>query len=335
MNNKFLAGLATSLTLGLVSCQASEVEIKADVCNANLVVLGTAQDAGKPQIGNSADPAWRDSSLIRTASSIALVNRDTATYSLFDVTPDVKYQMHMLEISSEVEGLKLGEIFLTHGHMGHYLGLAQFGREAMGAKGVPVYAMPKMQNFLENNGPWDLLVKLNNIKIKPLADETAVKISNTISITPFTVPHRGEYTETVGYRIQGATKTAVYIPDIDSWEQWNPQWYHDIDTKTNTQQNVLFSPLEFIIAENDYLLLDGSFYSGDELPGRDMSKIPHPTITHTMEMLKSLDIPSRAKIRFIHLNHSNPALDQNTNAYEDIEKAGYKLAREGERICLD
>ena len=324
MKNKILTGLATGLTLGLASCQASDVEIKADVCNANLVVLGTAQDAGKPQIGNSDDPAWRDSTLIRTASSIALVNRQAATYSLFDATPDVKFQMHMLEISSEVasiegERLKLGEIFLTHGHMGHYLGLAQFGREAMGAKSIPVYAMPKMQSFLENNGPWDLLVKLDNIEIKPLADQTSIKINETISITPFTVPHRGEYTETVGYRIQGASKSAVYIPDIDSWEQWDAA-----GTK-----------LEDVIAANDYLLLDGTFYSGDELPGRDMTKIPHPTIVHTMERLKTLSPAARTKIRFIHLNHSNPAHDKATNAYEDIEKAGYKVARAGERICLD
>ncbi len=323
MNNKLLTcltvGVSAIVALGLASCEASKTEIKTDVCNANLVVLGTAQDAGKPQIGNSADPAWRDSTLIRTASSIALVNRDTATYSLFDATPDVKYQMHMLEVSSEVEGLKLGEIFLTHGHMGHYLGLAQFGREAMGAKNVPVYAMPKMRSFLENNGPWDLLVKLGNININSLTDGIPVKFGDTISVTPFTVPHRGEYTETVGYRIQSASKSAVYIPDIDSWEAWA-----DAGTK-----------LTDIIAANDYLLFDGTFYSGDELPGRDMRKIPHPTITHTMEMLKTLDTASRAKIRFIHLNHTNPALDPNTNAYEDIEKAGYKLAREGERICLD
>ncbi|MCF6221927.1 MAG: MBL fold metallo-hydrolase [Robiginitomaculum sp.] len=323
MNNKLLtcltAGLSAFLTFGLASCEASKTEIKADVCNANLVVLGTAQDAGKPQIGNSADPAWRDSTLIRTASSIALVNRNTATYSLFDATPDVKYQMHMLEISSEIEGLTLGEIFLTHGHMGHYLGLAQFGREAMGAKSIPVYAMPKMQTFLENNGPWDLLAQLKNIEIKSLSDGAKIKFGDNISVTPFTVPHRGEYTETIGYHIQGVGKSAVYIPDIDSWEQWA-----EAGTK-----------LTDIIAANDYLLIDGTFYNGDELPGRDMSKIPHPTITHTMEILKSLDIPSRAKIRFIHLNHSNPALDQNTNAYEDIEKAGYKLARAGERICLD
>ncbi len=319
MNNKFLAGLAMCSAVGLMSCEASQAPIKADVCNAILVVLGTAQDAGKPQIGNSADPAWRDSSLIRTASSIAVVNRAAATYSLFDATPDVKFQMHMLEVSSTVEGLKLGEIFLTHGHMGHYLGLAQFGREAMGAKGISVYAMPRMQSFLENNGPWDLLIKLNNIEINPLSDKTTIQISDNITVTPFLVPHRGEYTETVGYRIQGASKSAVYIPDIDSWEQWE-----EAGTK-----------LTDIIDANDYLLIDGTFYSGDELPGRDMSKIPHPTISHTMEMLKILPPASRAKIRFTHLNHSNPAHDKITHAYEDIEKAGYKIAREGERICLD
>ena len=323
MRNNVLAGLAVFGTIGLTSilasCQASQVEIKADVCQANLVVLGTAQDAGKPQIGNSTDPAWRDSSLIRTASSVALINREAATYSLFDATPDVKFQMHMLETSSEVEGLALGEIFLTHGHMGHYLGLAQFGREAMGAKNIPVYAMPKMQGFLENNGPWDLLVKLKNIDIKSLANQTSVAINSSIKITPFLVPHRGEYTETVGYRIQGAGKSVIFLPDIDSWEEWQASG----------------AELTDIITANDYIFIDGTFYSGDELPGRDMSKIPHPTMVHTMEMLKKLDPASRAKIHFIHLNHSNPAGDPTTGAFEDVEKAGYKIARAGERFCLD
>ena len=115
------------------------------------------------------------------------------------------------------------------------------------------------------------------------------------------------------------TKSAIYIPDIDSWEQWD----------------ALGTKLEDIITVNDYLLIDGTFYSGDELPGRDMSKIPHPTIVHTMEMLKTLDLASRAKVYFTHLNHSNPAHDKNTNAYEDIENVGYKLARASARICLD
>ena len=33
---------------------------------------------------------------------------------------------------------QLGGVLLTHLHMGHYLGLIQFGREAMDLKGVKV-----------------------------------------------------------------------------------------------------------------------------------------------------------------------------------------------------
>lgn len=318
MTLKFTLNMAIGLVIGLSACQEKQDLVKAETCNTNLFVLGTAQDAGKPQIGHSEDPAWQNAGLIRTASSLGLVDRQTASYTLFDASPDVKFQIYALENYSAVSNIKLEGIFLTHGHMGHYLGLAQFGREAMGAKSVPVYAMPKMQSFLETNGPWDLLVKLNNIEIKPLTNQTPVPV-NGATVTPFLVPHRGEYTETVGFKIQGAGKSAIYLPDIDNWEQWE-----EMGTR-----------LEDVIADNDYLFIDGTFFSGDELPGRDMSKIPHPTITHTMERLKPLSSAERSKIFFTHLNHSNPAHDKHTNAYEDIEKAGYRVAQTGAKICLD
>lgn len=315
---KILRNMAIGLVIGLNSCQENRDINKAETCNTSLFVLGTAQDAGKPQIGHSEDPAWQDAALIRTASSLGLVDKQTSTFILFDATPDIKFQIYALENYSTLSNLQLNGIFLTHGHIGHYLGLAQFGREAMSAKAVPVYAMPKMKSFLETNGPWDLLVKLENIKINPLADQSPLSINGAI-ITPFLVPHRGEYTETVGYKIQGTSKSAIYLPDIDNWEQWE----------------AMGTRLEDIIAENDYVFIDGTFFSGDELPGRDMSKIPHPTITHTMERLESLSSAEQSKIFFTHLNHSNPAHDQHTNAYVDIEKAGYRLAQTGAKICLD
>ncbi|MCB0316049.1 MAG: pyrroloquinoline quinone biosynthesis protein PqqB, partial [Calditrichaeota bacterium] len=57
-------------------------------------------------------------------------------------------------------------IFLTHAHIGHYSGLTQLGREVIGAGGVPVYAMPRMETFLRSNGPWDQLVSLQNISLR-------------------------------------------------------------------------------------------------------------------------------------------------------------------------
>lgn len=311
-------GLVMGLATGLASCQQEQAKVRIETCSTALYILGTAQDAGKPQIGHSEDPAWQNPDLIRTASSLGLVDKDTGSYVLFDATPDIKFQMYALENYSAAQNLHLGGIFLTHGHMGHYLGLAQFGREAMGAKAIPVYAMPRMQNFLENNGPWDLLVKLKNIDIKPLTDGTSVTASGA-TITPFLVPHRGEYTETVGFRIQGAGKSAIYLPDIDNWQEWE----------------AMGTKLEDIIGANDYLFIDGTFYNGDELPGRDMSKIPHPTMVSTMEYLKTLGPRARSKVLFTHLNHSNPAHDKHTTAYEDVEKAGYRHAQAGGKFCLD
>jgi len=49
-------------------------------------------------------------------------------------------------------------------------------------------------------------------------------------------------------------------------------------------------------------LLDATFFSADELPGRDLSQISHPLATDTAEQLAGVD----CDVRLIHLNHSNP-----------------------------
>ena len=265
-----LTALLLTLSLGFASCTGPTAPAIDTSCQTSLYILGTGQDAGKPQIGVHNDPAWTDVATRALATSIAIVEKDTGARYLFDAAPEMKAQLYVLDQRTGGTGFRLDGIFLTHGHMGHYLGLAQLGREAMGAKSVPVYAMPRMAEFLETNGPWDQLVVLNNIDVNNLSDGADVQLSNTLNVTPFAVPHRGEYTETVGFRIQGKTKSAIYLPDIDSWEQWESQG----------------GSLETLISENDLLYLDGSFFSGDELPGRDMSKIPHPTIVHTMEKTK-------------------------------------------------
>ncbi len=288
-------------------------------CRLNLFVLGNAQDAGKPQIAHHTDPAWQNNGLSRLPSSIAIVDKTSGGRYLFDATPDIKRQLYNLDLLSGKTGFALDGIFITHAHIGHYLGLAQLGREAMGAKTIPVYTMPKMTRFLEQNAPWSQLVKLDNIALNLLRAGFAVSLANQLRVTPFLVPHRDEFAETVGFQIQGPGKSVLYLPDIDAWEQWNVMGTH----------------LEDLIAANDLLFLDGTFFSGNELPGRDMSTIPHPTITHTMNRLKNLRPADKMKIRFIHLNHSNPAHDKKSAAYKMIRTAGFLVAQESEHHCLD
>ncbi len=281
-------------------------------------VLGIAQDAGYPQANCYAAHclrAWRDKNLRRTTSSIALVDEPSMSKYLFDATPDVREQLYQLHLAAPDPEFSLRGVFLTHAHIGHYTGLMHFGREASSTRAMPVYVMPRMHGFLSNNGPWDQLVRLGNIRLEALDDGHPVRLSGDIRVTPFLVPHRKEYSETVGYRIDGPNKSAVFIPDIDKWERWE-------------------TDIRSVIRSVDYALLDATFYAHGELPGRDMSKIPHPLVTDSMALFEELTDEEKSRVIFIHMNHTNPLLIDGSPEQEEVKKRGYRYAREGMRLEL-
>ena len=84
----------------------------------------------------------------------------------------------------------------------------------------------------------------------------------------------------------------------------------------------------------DVAYLDGALFANGELPGRDMSKIPHPFIAETMNRLKGQPAALRAKVRFIHLNHTNPAHNTKGAAAQQVHAAGMCVAEQGERVNL-
>lgn len=281
-------------------------------------VLGIGQDAGYPQT-NCYQPhclrAWEDKDLRRMASSIAVVDTTTKTKYLFDATPDMREQLYELHKSAPDSEYSLDGVFLTHAHMGHYTGLMHFGREAAGAKGIPVYAMPIMTEYLSNNGPWDQLVRLNNIELMQLMDGMPVSLNEHLVVTPMRVPHREEYSETVGYRIDGPNKSAVFIPDIDKWEDWA-------------------TDIRDVIRGVDYVLLDASFFADGELQGRDMSVIKHPHVAESMDLFEDLTGEEKSRVIFIHMNHTNPLLIDGSPAQAEVERRGFRFAREGMRLPL-
>jgi len=235
---------------------------------------------------------------------------------IIDATPDFRDQLRLLDESFPVTAKPgINGVFLTHGHIGHYAGLVHLGREVMGTKTIPVYAMPRMIAFLENNGPWDQLIRLNNISLRPLEDGAAVKLNERITITPFMVPHRDEYTETVGYRIDGPSKSVIYISDIDKWDRWDVS-------------------IVDLISQVSRAYLDATFYEEGEIPGRNMVDIPHPFIEESMHLFDGLPAGEKSKIHFIHFNHSNPLLDRNSEAFRRVEDAGYHVAEQLEVFNL-
>ena len=309
-----MAALPVAIT---ISCNPANEEKAMDA--PFVVVLGIAQDGGVPQAGTKQHPGWADPTFRRRVVCLALVDPGTSQRWLFEATPDFREQLHLLDQLAPTETRAgLDGIFLTHAHMGHYTGLMFLGFESLGAQGVPVYAMPRMRDYLSQNGPWDQLVRYRNIDLRPLVAQQPVQLNARLSVTPFTVPHRQEYSEVVGFRIQGPNRSLLFLPDIDRWETWEAQG----------------TRIEDAIAEVDVAYLDGTFYANGEIPGRDMSGFPHPFISHSLKRFAVLPPEQRAKIRFIHLNHTNPALWPDSKARQAVEDAGMRVAEELERVTL-
>jgi len=190
-----------------------------------------------------------------------------------------------------------------------------FGHEASGSKNVPIFAMPRMHRYLTDNGPWSQLVSYQNISLVELSDGVAVKLPGQLRVTPILVPHRDEYTEAVGYRIEGPSKSAIFIPDINKWDQWK-------------------ADVRDLIRSVDYALLDATFFADGELPGRDMSQIMHPFVSESMDLFSNMSAEEKHRVIFIHFNHTNPLLIDGSPEQQKVLELGFRFARQGMKLPL-
>ena len=280
-----------------------------------ITLLGIAQDGGYPQAGCTEEHClrhWRGEEDKRQVVSLGLTDQESEQNWMFEATPDFTRQLQQLQQASGIANLS--GIFLTHAHMGHYAGLLQLGREAMGAKGIPVYVMPRMKKFLETNAPWSQLVALGNIKLILMEQDHPIQLTPNLRVIPLQVPHRDEFSETVGFRVESTEKSLLFIPDIDKW----PLWEKDIRAE---------------VARVDVALLDATFYQEGELPNRNMSEIPHPFVEETMSLFSPLPAAEKRKVKFIHFNHTNPLILEGPER-EKVKSLGFEVATEGERIVL-
>ncbi|HKI04294.1 MAG TPA: MBL fold metallo-hydrolase [Thermoanaerobaculia bacterium] len=290
-----------------------------------VVVLGIAQDGGLPQTGcdcSRCSAARKNPALARHVASLAIDFPKTDHVYLVDATPDLPAQIETIHgfrahPEGKVDRAPVDGVLLTHAHIGHYLGLAHFGFESLNTKDIPVWASPRMAEYLKTNGPWSQLVRLGNIALREVVPGKYFDLEEGVAVKPVQVPHRDEYSDTMAFVIRGPKKTLLYVPDTDSWKAWP-------------------KPLTEVLEEEkvDVALLDATFYSPDELPDRDVSKIKHPLITQSMDLLEPMVKAGKLRVYFTHLNHSNPALDADGPARRAIEARGFRVLAEGEEIGL-
>jgi len=308
-----LAGLLLVLG-GLMVCAP---RARTEPAAAHAVVLGIAQDGGVPHIGCRGEPcvsARRDPARRERVACLGLVDERAGVRFLVDATPDLASQLDSLNAGRTVaDRLRpVDGILLTHAHIGHYAGLMYLGREALGAKGVPVYATARMARFLRENGPWSQLVSLGNVELREIEPGRELELTPDLKVTPLGVPHREEFSDTVGFRVRGPMRSILYVPDVDKWERWGRSLADEV-------------------AAVEAALLDGTFEDLGELPGRRLSEVPHPLVEETLALLA--DARLRSRVLFVHLNHTNRLL-RDEAARRALAGRGARVARDGERLPL-
>lgn len=280
-----------------------------------VILLGSGQDAGLPQFGARIGPdaaARLDPLAVRLGPSLAVLD-DTGRCLLIDASPDIKEQesrlLRLPAYAARKTGNPFDGVLLTHAHMGHYLGLAHFGREAAHTRQLPVWCSAEMAAFLRKHAPWEQLVSLRNIELRPAAPDSVLEPWPGLSLRVFAVPHRGEYTDTLGVSIN---EKLLYVPDIDGWQHW-----------VHARQEV---------TRHATCLLDGTFYSPAELPGRDLREISHPFIEDTLRAFG--DLARGRRLVLTHFNHSNPVCDPGSNEARAVLAAGFEIGAEMQEFAV-
>lgn len=317
--------LVTTLVLGCVapSHEAPPRAPSVRPDQARLRVLGTAQDGGFPHAACSCprcELARNDPARERLIASLALIGSEGDVF-LVDATPDIRRQLDRLHDprppAGRVDRAPVDGVLLTHAHLGHYTGLGFFGFEAIHTHGLPLYATPRMIEFLSTNGPWSQLFDIGNVRPVTLVPSEPTRLNDEIGVSAFAVPHRDEFSDTIGLLIAGPTRRVAYVPDTDGWDAWEIPLAEWID-----------------LNDVDVAILDGTFFSMDELPGRDVESIGHPRVHDTIELLRDRVAAGGLRVYFTHFNHSNPLLDADGKRRREVEAAGFALLDDGLELAL-
>lgn len=275
-----------------------------------VVVLGVSQDGGHPHPGchrPCCQQVWDAPHLRHHVACLGVVEPNSGQTWLIDATPDFPHQLMWLQRTAGSQSL--AGIILTHAHMGHVIGLSYLGREALNTRELPVWTMPRLSTLLRENQPYQSLLSEGHIKLTQLSDGQDVELVDNLRVTPFLVPHRDELSETIGIRIDGPTASLAYVPDCDTWNDW-------------------IIPVEKVISEVDFALLDGTFFSSKELEQRNRSDVRHPTVKGSMKRFVGISPDERDKINFIHFNHTNPLLNPESHEAKLTAAKGFHFAQE-------
>ena len=265
-------------------------------------VLGNVQDGGVPHLGCDCDVcknARENPGEQKFVSSLLLKENEdenSARY-LVEASPDIRMQLS--------GGEYIDGVFIPLATLGHLTGLQYFGPEGPDASDLSVYCCEEVEDFMMKNDPYRLLIDRDNLEMQSFSDGDKVDLQGG-SVESRQFYHQHVNYSTTGYMIEGEDRKLFYLADITEFTE----------------------EIEACIEEADVALIDGTFWSEDEI-GR-YEEVPHPEIRRSLDQFEDLD----TKIYFIHMNHTNPVLREASEEREELEERGFSVADQGHEFQL-
>jgi pyrroloquinoline quinone biosynthesis protein B len=303
-------------------------------------ILGSAAGGGFPQWNCACSNCKRvrDGTLhglSRTQVQVA-VSSDNSNWYLLSASPDLPRQIESfpeLHPSERPRETPIAALVLPGGDLDQLLGLILL-RESQPLR---AYATPSIRKIImENNIIFAMVRKqISWDDVIPGREFELVSVNGTnsgIRCLPFALignyPHyvTGQQAASLpadqallGLRLQHSSGggTVVYMPGTPSIEQ---SWLEHLETC-------------------DLLLIDGTFWTDDELiriqgSGRTARQMGHLPISGPGGSLEQLSRLKRPRKIYIHVNNTNPILDEDSPEYQQVRRAGWEIAQDGAEFEL-
>jgi pyrroloquinoline quinone biosynthesis protein B len=303
-------------------------------------ILGSAAGGGFPQWNCACSNCsrLRDGTLhgsARTQVQVA-VSSDNSNWYLLSASPDLPRQIEAfppLHASAKSRETPIAALVLPGGDLDQVLGLILL-RESQPLR---AYATPSIRKIIMENNIIFAMVKqqISWNDVFPGREFELVSIGGTnsgIRCLPFALtgkyPHYVSQEQAsllppdqavLGLRIQHSSGggTVVYMPGMPSIEE---SWLEHLENC-------------------DLLLVDGTFWTDDELiriqgGGRTARQMGHLPVSGPGGSLEQLIRLKRPRKIYIHVNNTNPILDEDSPEYQHVQQAGWEIAQDGAEFEL-
>jgi pyrroloquinoline quinone biosynthesis protein B len=306
-------------------------------------VLGSAAGGGFPQWNcnchncvavRSGAPGFK----ARTQSSLA-VSRDGTNWVLLNASPDLRQQLERTPAlhAGNKRGLRhspIKAVVLTNGDVDHIIGLINL-REA---QAFSVYGTRRVLDILKSNSVFQVLAE-------PLVPRIALPLDEPVALT-------GAGTE-LGLTIEAFAvpgKVALYLEDASAGKDLGTQEGDTIGlrvTDTAAKTSFFYIPGCATIDERlakrlkgaSVVFFDGTLFTDAEmieqgLLNKTSARMGHISMSGPAGSISAFSQLGVGRLIYVHINNSNPALDENSAARKSIEGAGWEVGYDGLEVRL-